>query len=75
MFLRAETAADPRRCFSSVYTKSDGVLNTRVLSRACCDPTQTRSTFSSSLAGVGQVLIFVLFADGGRLHTQLSPLC
>lgn len=28
MFLRAETAVDPRQCFSSVYTKSDGVLNT-----------------------------------------------
>lgn len=27
-FLQAETATDPRQCFSSVYTKWDGVLNT-----------------------------------------------
>lgn len=84
MFLQAETAVDPQQCFSSVYTKSDGVLNTgraasprdkvglaAILLRHHPPPPPP-----PSLTAVRQVVIPLQFADGCRLQTpQLSPLC
>lgn len=80
MFLQAETAADPRQCFSLVYTKSDGVLNTG----SAASPgdkvglaailLRRRPPPPPSLAAVCQVVILLLFADGCRLRApQLPP--